>query len=319
MRAAVVVPTNRPERIIQFIEAWEPQFHRDNVRLLVVEDADTPMPLPEWVEHYHRGCIAQYLGDKANCIPTRSGGIRNFGFWLACLDTTIDMIVSLDDDVLPLDGVDFLGEHWRMMETPRPVRWWPVLGDLKLRGFPHGEKVGRKPVLNHGLWQGFPDVDALTQMSEEDCPSLLEQANRTVPYSMVIPKGCYYTQCGMNVAFRRDIAPFMYFPKLPDGMRRFDDIWCGVILKRIADLFGWVVTSGQPMLRHDRASNPLANLRQEWLGYGLNETFWQTVDRVPKAGSPLSTYRDIAVTLASTYPQLEETARHMRTWAGLFS
>lgn len=325
MKAAVVVPTNRPERLKQFFSAWCWQFYKpEAVRLIVVEDAPTKtFALPEWVEHYCHGDIFERLGDKASCIPTKSGGIRDFGFWLAGKDESIDMIVSLDDDVLPITYVDFLAEHWRALETPQLQHWWPVVDEFSLRGFPYGirDDIAKvKPMLNHGLWQGFPDIDAVLQMSELEAERIFRQKMADTPTHQLIPRGYYFTLCGMNFACRREVAPFIYFPKLPNGLKRWDDIWMGVIFKRIADLFGWAVTSGEPQLHHERASDPINNLRQEFLGYGLNEQLWKVVDSVDSQeySTPNGIYLAIAYRLGEVFPQLAETAEQMKVWASLW-
>lgn len=317
MKSAVIVPTNRPERIVQFIEAWAKQFHHSTVRLIVIEDAPQwSVTLPEWIEHYCHADIESQLGDKADCIPTRSGGCRDFGFWLAGKDKTVDMIVSLDDDVLPLDGIDFLAEHWQALETPRNLKWWQPFPGFRLRGEPYYPETV-KPMLNLGLWQGFPDVDAFGQLSDPDCEATFKKHDLVIG-SKLIPPGMYFPCCGMNFAVRREAAPFVYFPKLPEGMKRFDDIWMGLIFKRIADLFGWAVTCGTPLLKHDRASNPLSNLKQEMLGYGINEELWKELDKTGGGGTPLGNYYLITEVVTMRYRQLSETAKHMRTWASLW-
>lgn len=317
MKSAVLVPTNRPERIQQFIEAWRRQFQRANVRLIVVEDAPQwTVKLPDWVEHYCHANIEAELGDKAECIPTRSGGCRDFGFWLAWQDTSINMVVSLDDDVLPLEGVDFLGEHWRALETPRSLKWWPLFPGFRLRGEPYNQEMV-KSMLNLGLWQGFPDVDAYCQLGDPNCEETFRE-HSTVIGSMLLPAGYYFPCCGMNFAVRREAAPFVYFPKLPEGYKRFDDIWMGLMFKRLADRHGWAVSYGTPLLRHDRASNPLANLRQEMLGYGHNEQLWQVLDQGLGGVTPIETYNRLVTIIGSRFPQLAETARLMTMWASLF-
>lgn len=318
MKAAVVVPTNRPERIIAFCQAWAPQFNKrhepgtahDEVRLLVIEDFPTqPSVLPDWVEHYCHQDIDE-MGESGECIPRRSGGVRSFGFWKAAQDKTVDMIVSLDDDVTPLEGVDLLAEHWKQLETLRHLRWWPT-ADVRTRGYPYSME-GVKPVLNHGLWRGIPDLDAVEQMKHGELVWKPPAGNS------LVPPGMYYTMCIMNVAFRPEVAPFMFMPPLPEGMKRWDDIWCGVIFKRIADLAGWAVTSGDPAVRHERASTVQGNLGQEFLGYGINEMLWKVVDESEPSSDPLTAYGYTAGRLATGFPQLERTVQAMHAWARLW-
>ena len=313
MKAAVIVPTNRPERMAEFVRAWEPQFLRPDVRLLVVEDH--PMKefeLPAWVEHYCHEDFAE-LGERASCIPTRSGGCRSYGIWAAAQDKALDMIVSLDDDCLPLDGGHFLGGHWGMLANePRVLRWWKVAPDYT-RGFPYGLRAGILPVLNHGLWAGVPDLDAITQLHNPDQRFSPTNENEAVPW------GSYFPMCAMNVAFRPIIAPIMYFPPMPDGMRRWDDIWGGIVAKKICDAHGWPVASGFPCVQHLRASNVWANLRQEWMGYELNEHLWQVVDGAPIGGvGILEDYCCIARRIWSEFPELGGMAKAMLDWAGLW-
>lgn len=317
MKAAVVVPTNRPERITGFIKAWQEQFNRPDVRLLVIEDfPQRQSVLPEWAEHYCHEDIDRELGDSAWCIPRQAGGVRSFGFWKAAQDETVDMIVSLDDDVKPSREWDsnLLADHWRSLEAPQQLRWQRTSQRVRTRGYPYTLGEGVKSVLNHGLWEGVADIDAIEQLTTEmddHCYSW---------ESHLVPPGVYYTMCIMNVAFRREFAPFMFMPPFPDGMKRWDDIWCGIIAKRIADLHGWAVTSGKPLVHHERASNPLNNLRQEFLGYGINEELWETVDSAGhKDDTPGCTYLNIVDAIEDRFPILGQATHAMRRWAELWA
>lgn len=327
MKAAIVVPSNRPERLCLFIAAWADQFKREDVRLIICEDAPaaTVALVPTWAEHYAWPQIDDRLGEKADCIPRRAGGIRSFGFWLAGMDKSIDMIVSLDDDCMPNGNENLIAAHWSMLEQPRTLRWFNTMQDETLpRGYPYGVRAGVKAVLNHGLWRGVPDVDAYTQLQEPDIRF------NYVAGSLLVPVGQYLPMCIMNVAFRRDMAPYMYMPPLPEGMKRWDDIWCGVIFKRLADVYGWAVTSGEPCVRHERASNVLTNLKQEMLGYGINERMWKVVDNIVAAivgpqssecdgwNTSMEIYLAIATDIGIVFPELENTSLMMRRWARLW-
>jgi len=176
-------------------------------------------------------------------------------------------------------------------------------------------------MLNHGLWHGFPDVDAVTQMANPQCEAMLAETMEQGVTSQLVAPGQYFTCCGMNVAFRREAAPYYYFPSLPNGLKRWDDIWAGLIFKRLADLYGWAVTSGPPFLRHDRASDPLNNLRQEFLGYAINEEMWKTMDCVSQFSTQETgsrNYQRIAETIRQSFPVLRETADQMFVWASLW-
>ena len=317
MRAAVVIPSVRPALLREFIAAWQPASRSPDVRLIVVEDNPTRTPdmVPGWAEHYCWEDIDRDLGDKASCIPRQDSGVRDYGYWLAGKDPSIDMIVSLDDDVRPIAPA-FLSGHWEALNTPYALRWFNTMQDGQYpRGYPYAQqKGGVFSQLNHGLWTGSPDLDAYAELRDP-------HAYATAPTIIngLVPPGMYYPNCAMNYAFRREVAPFCYQPILPDGMKRWGDIWSGVIFKRIADVHGWAVTSGYPCVRHERASDPLNNLRQEMLGYGINERLWQAVDWVhPLHTSPLGTYRRLAEEIGNAFPELKGTSDAMLTWASLW-
>lgn len=336
--AAVVVPTNRPERVEQFVGAWESQFNRPNVSLFIIEDQPGPVAkLPGWVFRYtwedfnHPENWPPPFGKASGCIPRRAGGIRDYGIWRAAHGTQADFIVSLDDDCLPLDDdclplpdVDFLAEHWAALSGPCGLDRWasttPWLnGTAEQQGiFPRGVPYGirqatRRVTVNHGLWANVPDLDAPSQLLHPTLRLPVDYGSR------VINQGYYFALCAMNVAFRREIAPLMYFPKLPDGMKRWDDIWCGVFLKRLLDTHNLGVLTGAPCIWHDRASNVWNNLRQEIGGYEINETLWQRVAAVPLEGKDmLADYRALVEAVMLPDARLRETGEHMLAWASLW-
>jgi hypothetical protein len=204
--------------------------------------------------------------------------------------------LTLDDDCYPCtdadgieyDGAGFINEHLKWM-TGR-TRWHNTLSTAWPRGIPY-KSLGRADnvMINHGLWTNVLDYDAPHQLV---APAKEEFAFN----NQVIPAGLYFPMCGMNLMFRRDAAVLMYhllmgqmFEKFIGGrgpdlhklpFDRFGDIWCGIIAKKICDARGLMISSGMPYIRHERASDPFANLRKEANGIGANEKFWELVDRV---------------------------------------
>jgi len=311
VRAAVVVPTNRPERIKAFCAAWEPQLHCENVRLIVVEDGPgcTAGIVPNWAQHL------SWDPDARECFPRQTGACRDFGFFAAGQDKSIDMVVSLDDDVLPMAGMDLLFEHWQALTQPRTPRWQQT-APFATRGLPYGVRCAGTTAMNHGLWAGTPDLDAFQQLSCADSEWTPKLGDFP---SVLVALGTYIPVCSMNLAMRREHTRFFWMPVLPDGYKRWDDIWAGIVFKRLADLYGWGVTTGLPLVRHERASNVVANLRQEMLGYGINERLWQVVDSWQmRAEDPMSTFVSIWSTISYNFPQLGPVDANARAWARLW-
>jgi reversibly glycosylated polypeptide/UDP-arabinopyranose mutase len=311
--AVVVVPTIRETSILAFLEAWREPLA--GVPIVVVEDnPEKSFPLARpGLEHYAWDDIDRELGERAWIIPRRTDCVRSFGYWKAW-QSGAEMIVTLDDDCVPNDP-DFLGAHrGRLERSAGAVRWVSTGTGVKPRGMPYDRESDERPcALNHGLWTGVPDLDAITQ--------LVSGPDDFAPIQQIVPPGAYFPMCGMNLAFTRALAPAMYFLLMGQGWPydRFGDIWCGVIAKKICDHLGLAVASGRPFVEHARASDVHANLRKELPGYEANETFWLAVDRIVLTERTVgSCYREIAAKLALTGPYWQRLRDAMAIWADLF-
>lgn len=184
---------------------------------------------------------------------------------------------------------------------------------LYLRGFPYGIREEAQVMVSHGVWVNVPDFDGKTQLELGKCPNCYgagtvaivpvndvmscgsdqrcPKCNGTgydgsrLPYSLPyfrgpVPKGCYLNFCGMNVMVRKEALPYLYFAPMGldsgvEGLNRFADIWCGILLKRHCDAMGWAIYTGASTVIHTRASDPFKNVEQEKLGMEWNEKAWQ--------------------------------------------
>lgn len=279
MNVAIVVPTIRENSIQGFLAAWEEEF-RDHP-IIVVEDN------PERSFQINTGPTSRYalthvswkeidadLKDDAWIIPRRSAGIRNYGNLLASRLKGLDMIVNLDDDCLP-DAPNFLGIHWAFLEgNGHRLPLFDTMeslgfGGVPPRGYPKQIPEART-MLNHGLWNGVPDIDGETQLATGLCDVRFD------PQSRQVPPGVLFPMSAMNIAFRPELLPAMYNLPMGQGQpfNRFDDIWCGLIMKKACDAMGWAVRSGSPCIRHIRASDAKRNAELEAPGIVENEKVW---------------------------------------------
>ena len=277
MSVALVVPTCRDARLLDFITAWVPVKFWDT--LIIVRDEPAT-----WT------AIDADLGPDAWIISRRDSAIRSYGF-LQAWRLGCELTVTLDDDCLPVPGVDHLAGHLAALDAT-PV-WQSTIPGMRLRGLPYGN-LGTLPnvVANVGLWRGVPDLDGRTTLAS-GCPTDFVPPDG----SRILPGGTYAPLCGMNLAFRREFLPLAYFGLQGEGWpyRRFDDVWMGVIAKRICDFLGWSIAVGAPHIHHSRASDPHANAIAEAPGIDLNERFWRVVDAIPLTGSTApECYREIA-------------------------
>lgn len=271
--STIVVPTIRESHIKAFLEAWKLQF--EGHRVIVVEDHPKRMfTLPKWVEHYSHDDIDQTLGEDSHIISRRSSAIRNFGT-LKALEKTTDMVWHLDDDCLPQGGE--LAWHQRNLSTEFNVPSWfsTDRAGQHLRGMPYLNRQKKvTPVLSHGTWLKNPDYDAIHQLAKRFDFD---------PYNGIVPLGQYFSICGMNVAFKPQVAEALYFaPSGPEQpYDRVDDIWMGVIAKRVFDHCRLSCYTGYPQIIHDRASDPFKNVVAEAPGMIVNEHFWEYIDELP--------------------------------------
>jgi len=261
----VVVPTVREESYKEFLEAWQPLFDKHNVRLVTVHDGEEPM-LVEDGGDIESSCTAEeLLRDHADLIYNKSDVVRNLGFaFIAKHRPRVEYIITLDDDTKPVG--DPIQDHIDALNMKVPISWMSTYTEY-MRGFPYNIRSEAPVMLSHGVWDGVRDWDAPTQLVLGNRP--------TEAYKGVIPKGVMYPMCGMNIAFRREMLPYMYFAPMGHrvGLDRFGDIWLGIESKKILDDKGWAVVSGYAKVLHERASNVFTNLQKEAKGLEMNENY----------------------------------------------
>lgn len=282
----LVVPSNRPKLLGEFVAAWNPVADWDAMIVVfdgpdcrdaqrAVEERETSVPI-HW---YSWEDIDRELGDDAWIISRKNAGIRSFGFLKAC-ELGADVIATLDDDCYPIDDRLFACHVEAMDCTPC---WVSSALNMTARGMPYrnrGQLAG--VAVNVGLWRGVGDWDAPHSLvGDEDRKHFEPPAGQRV-----VPSGQYVPISTMNVAFRRAVLPLMYLPKMGQDVPydRFDDIWGGILAKRVCDHLGWHVSVGRPVVNHQRASNPFVNLVKEAAGISMNEAFWARIASIGLGG-----------------------------------
>ncbi len=280
-RTALVVASNRGDSIQEFLAAWSP-YPWDHT--VVVEDGpERTFALSPDVLHYSWAEIDSDPKVDGAPFSRRDSAIKTYGFVKACMDLKSDVVLVLDDDCLPdsvFPGRAFVDAHLAAIGTC--PAWVPLIPGMPTRGMPYtslGTRDGA--MVNVGLWSGVADYDA---------PQTLHHMRHDTLNHFEPPRGNrllhphqYSPICGMNLAFRSWALPLLYFPKMGEGTpyRRYDDIWCGVMLQRAAAHLGWAISAGDPAIHHTRASNVLVNLEKEAPGIRANEAFWRIIDAAP--------------------------------------
>lgn len=321
MDTVVVVPSIREPSLQAFLRAWRAELM--HIPVVLIEDNpersfDCPSEYTE-LEHYSWKEIDACLGNDAWVIPRRTDCIRSFGY-LRALELGAEMIVTLDDDCYPV-APGFLATHEQCLNKVGGQAWVNTVTGSRPRGLPYfSSERHHQAVVSHGLWTNVPDFDGPTQLLATSATSGYRPALE--PVVQVVPRGQYYPMCGMNLAFRRIIVPAMYFLLMGHDYPydRFGDIWAGIFSKRVCDHLGYAVTSGAPLVRHDRASVVWANLRKELPGLEVNEELWRHVDDIVLSQRDVvGCYSELASGLAAARPgeYWIRLTRAMVRWAEL--
>lgn len=318
----VVVPSIRPERMASFRRAWSGLFEKHKVSLITVWDGEEPqVHVQKWPKNVDDGrrpyseyntqgqshvLSAGWLSSHRDLFCRMTDACRNIGFVYAAKFLNPDVVITMDDDVEPLTGIeqyispgirlektvadhDPIQAHLDALSRKVPISWMNTAHDtdLYLRGVPYGVRDESPVMLSHGVWVGTPDFDGETQLQLESQKEREGNWNRQagVPHSLPyyvgpVPKGVLFPLCGMNVAVKKEALPYFYFaPMGPDsgveGLNRFADIWMGIFLKRKFDELGWACVTGYSTVHHTRASDARKNFEQERLGREWNEWLWK--------------------------------------------
>lgn len=287
---AIVTPSVRPESLKSFKEAWRLLFQKHGILMIDVQDADSVDGVKVSISDYRSiGSQPPFEFEfidrqKINSlIYHRTDACRNAGFLALAYYPHIKYVITLDDDVapeLPADRLplgahpcsDPIEAHIQCLRSRVPISWFKTSNQY-MRGFPYSIRSEAEVWVSHGVWSGVPDYDAPTQL-------VAPNPFNVNFYVGPIPRGCYSPICGMNLAFRIEALPYMYFSPMGPGVGydRFADIWMGIHMKYDLDRLGKAVVTGHARIRHTRASNVFKNLRQEAKGLDLNERYWLYVE-----------------------------------------
>lgn len=265
---AIVIPTIREESFKTWLEAWSPLIDRHDAALIVVRDGDNQRASILNDAHPIPITARDVLGDDSDLIIDFSPACCALGFAIIHrMLPDVRYIIKLDDDLSPIG--DPIQDHVDALNMRVPSKWLPT-ASMYMRGFPYAIREENPVHLSHGVWQGIPDLDAISQLA-------FGPRHTVQYYRGPIPRNVFTPISGMNVAFTREMLPLMYWcpAKLLPGAGRFDDIWTFLYVLRDMWRLGWSAVSGYATVEHERASNVYANLIDEAVGIRVNELLWK--------------------------------------------
>ena len=188
----LVIPTNRPDRMGEFLGAWRP---RPWDTILIVEDA------PEVSGTGNCDRILRYCWQdierslsQPGIISRGDSAIRAYGFWKAWA-MGADVIFTLDDDCFPVEG-DYVRQHVRNLEAT-PACHSSVPG-LRVRGLPYANTGALRNIyVSMGLWVGHSDIDSIQVLAHPGRrgDAVLDRGLA----SRVMPSDEYVRRCGCAI------------------------------------------------------------------------------------------------------------------------
>lgn len=265
-----------------------------------------PKERQEWFKQRFGYRYDHYL----SVIPKRCHAETSFGF-LVAYEENPDVIIELDDDVFPVEGTNLVRDHIANLKDSKcfcvssRCGLYNTIENLNLnisstifpRGYPY---AGRTPicdydwrdgnshsVLNMGLWLGDPDLDAVTILyygglnGRCTIKSLSQKKQR-----IIVDAGTFFPICSMNTSFLPSIIPAFYQLYMTYmAVDRYDDIWSGFFLKKIADHLNHNISLGTPLLVHRKTPrSTFKDLEKEAKGLAINESIWKVVQEVEIEG-----------------------------------
>ncbi len=315
-RKILVVPSIRENCFNDFLKAW--QDTGDWNHLILIEDNTTKTFSNPYGDHYSWKEIDETLGEDSWIISRRDSAIRSFGFLMA-YQMGAEYILTLDDDCYPYDNKPIFQSHIDQMNSYH--RWTTSVPNMRTRGLPY-QNLGKLDtvVANMGLWSNIPDLDAVQSLN--DIPFATKGDYEPPKGNRIIPSGQYIPLCGMNYCFHHSVAALSYSPLMGkhSPYARFDDIWQGIIFKKVIDHLGLHISVGEPFISHQRASNIFTNLVKEAPGIKANETFWETIDDIIlDTVDPVSSVHKIGTILEINKDEyIAQLGKALQIWSGKF-
>lgn len=258
------------------------------------------------------------LGEIYKIIPYNSDGRRNIGF-LKAVEMGCDILISIDDDNLPLGNEDFFKFHGIAGKTKEmPVvktnsKWFNICDLLKKdpnqkiypRGYPYGkrwkaetiekEKKEVKIALNTGLWINDPDIDAITRINRDF------KTIKLTGKQIALGIGEWSPINTQNTALIADLIPAYYFVLMGEKVEnltidRYGDIWSGFFIKKVIDSMGHYVSVGKPLVNHLRNKHNLfKDLKQELGCIIYTDLIAEILENLKLSGkNPAELYEDLS-------------------------
>ena len=292
MRIALITTTIYVPKVLELYRS----FNKD-VSIFVAGDKKTPhTDTRKFVEGlgnsiYYSDSDQEKLGYASSALIGWNKIMRRNIALLEAIRSKSDIIISIDDDNLPVDKNYFsdiaaiLSKPFDGLKANSKSHWFNVgqfLGTkIYHRGFPYSHRhtdlgIQLSAVRNGkvgvaaGLWLGDPDIDAMERITNR--PTVYDISD-TLRAGLAIDTSCLTPFNSQNTAYLAELAPLMM---VLISVGRYDDIWASYIAQRVMSEYGYMVHFGKPLVWQERNQQNLwVNLRDELYGMENTEQFCQ--------------------------------------------
>ena len=300
MRTALITTTVNVPTVLALYRKLGP-----DVRFFVALDKNTPEAAVNFCQYDIPNCEVLYIQDQqkwrcSELLAWNNDSRRNIAL-LEAVRWGADIIVSIDDDMIPVD-IDFFERIEMTLSEPfsglqlGADRGWFDAGQFtfpaaRQRGLPHYEiSNGYSHAMDvqigamQGIILGVPDTDAGTAMRDKP---FIKSATDILRNGFVVDPNAKAVFNSQITAFRRELAPC--FAQFYKWQSRNTDIFASLVMRRVMRERGLYTYFGPPTGFHNRSErDPRKDLEAEAWGMDnivafercLNETDLHAGDSV---------------------------------------
>jgi hypothetical protein len=283
MKIALITTTIRIPTVLELYREID-----KNVMFIVTGDRKTPhKEARSFVENlgnavYYSDKDQEQLGYKCSEIIGWNKIMRRNISLLEAIREGADIIISVDDDNIPLDK-NYFNDFISLLSTPytglkiSSDTGWVNVGDFMIpriyhRGFPYPQRhinadyrflpvMGVKVGIAAGMWFGDPDIDAMERITNSPT---VHQFSEILHKGIVLDKMHFAPIDSQNTAYIAELAPLMM---VLVGVGRYDDIWASFIAERVIRTANYYCHLGKPFVWQERnRQNLWINLKDEIFG-----------------------------------------------------
>lgn len=275
MKTALITTTIHTPTVLALYRKLDP-----SVKFYVAADEKTPNEAYEFCadipdcEIYSPDRQKELGYECSELLGWNTDSRRNIAL-LEAVKEGADLIISVDDDMIPTQGAWwFLEDSYSGIQCGAPKQWANVgsmtLPEVPQRGLPPDTMycggtniiVDAKIGAAQGIILGVPDTDAMTAMSR---PTLVHSASDILRNGFVVHPQAYAVFNSQFTAFRRELAPA--FAQFYQHQGRNTDIFASMLMRRIMQERNLYTYFGPPMGFHARQPRPLfKDLKAEMFG-----------------------------------------------------